>query len=200
MRNGFKVFDADTHLQPSVETLTSYMDAALRARQPELAQFLREVRFGRAGQPLEPPFNHWYRFERVGGWGGDKPRYLGEAGPRDKEERHVQNFMGSRYPSRYTEDWDIDTRIAEMDEEGVDVELMVHNAFIGHEDLSVDAGMIAAVHRFLDDVCSGATLTASPRSSPRTHATSRARSPRSRPGVTHAGRAGSSWTSPSATP
>ena len=153
MRNGFKVFDADTHLQPSVETLTPYMDAATQARQPELAQFLREVKTGRAGQILEPPFTHWYSFKRSGGWGGGKPRHLGEAGPREHEERHFQNFQGRIYPSRYSEDGDIETRIAEMDQEGVDVELMVHNAFIGHEDLSVDAGMIGAVHRFLDDVC-----------------------------------------------
>ena len=153
MRNGFKVFDADTHLQPSVETLTPYMDAATQARQPELAQFLREVKTGRAGQVLDPPFNHWYSFKRSGGWGGGKPRHLGEAGPREQEERHFQNFQGRIYPTRYSEDWDIDTRIGEMDQEGVDVELMVHNAFIGHEDLSVDAGMIGAIHRFLDDVC-----------------------------------------------
>ena len=154
MRNGFRVFDADTHLQPSVETLTPYMDAATAARQPELARFLREVKTGRAGQVLAPPFNHWYSFKRSGGWGGGKPRHLGEAGPREQEERHFQNFMGRKYPSRYSEDWDVETRIGEMDEEGVDVELMVHNAFTGHEDLSVDAGMIGAVHRFLDDVCS----------------------------------------------
>ena len=112
MRNGFKVFDADTHLQPSVETLTPYMDAATQARQPELAQFLREVKLGRAGQVLDPPFTHWYSFKRSGGWGGGKPRHLGEAGPREQEQRHFQNFMGSKYPSRYSEDWDIDTRIA----------------------------------------------------------------------------------------
>ena len=118
MRNGFKVFDADTHLQPSVETLSRYMDNELLGRKLELEPFLREVKTGRAGQILEPPFNHWYRFESVGGWGVGKPRHLGESGPRAREERHFQNFMGSKYPSRYSEDWDIDQRIAEMDEEG----------------------------------------------------------------------------------
>ncbi|MYK35802.1 MAG: amidohydrolase family protein, partial [Chloroflexi bacterium] len=154
MRNGFKVFDADTHIQPSVETLTPYMDAATQARQPELERFLHEVKIGRAGQVFDPPFTHWYRFESRGGWGSGKPRHLGEAGPREKEERHFQNFQGRIYPSRYSEDGGIETRIAEMDQEGVDVELMVHGAFTGHEDLSVDAAMIGAVHRFLDDICS----------------------------------------------
>ena len=154
MRNGFRVFDADTHLQPSVETLTPYLDAALAARQQELDEFLREVKTGRAGQVLEPPFKHWYRFESAGGWGAGKPRHLGEAGPRQQEERHFQNFMGRKYPSRYSEDWDIETRIGEMDEEGVDVELLVPGSFTGHDDVSVDVGLVGALHRFLDDACS----------------------------------------------
>ena len=58
MRNGFQVFDADTHLQPSVETLTQYMGKALLNRKSELEPFLREVKTGRAGQVLDPPFNH----------------------------------------------------------------------------------------------------------------------------------------------
>ena len=153
MRNGYKVFDADTHLQPSAETLFPYMSSTLLSRKAELVPFLKEVKTGRAGQILDPPFNHWYRFENVGGWGSGKPRHLGEAGPREKEERHFQNFMGSKYPSRYSEDWDIDQRIAEMDEEGVDVELLVPGSFTGYKDVSVDIGMIETLHRFLDDVC-----------------------------------------------
>ena len=195
MRNGFKVFDADTHLQPSVETLTPYMDAATQARQPELAKFMREVKTGRAGQVLEAPFTHWYRFESRGGWGSGKPRHLGEAGPREKEERHFQNFQGRIYPSRYSEDGDIETRIAEMDQEGVDVELMVHGAFTGHEDLSVDAAMIGAVHRSWT-TSAGATRTASPPSSPRAPVTWRTPSARSRPGEARAGRAASCWSCP----
>ena len=32
VRNGYKVFDCDTHLNPSVETLVAYYDRDLRAR------------------------------------------------------------------------------------------------------------------------------------------------------------------------
>ncbi len=119
MRNGYRVFDADTHLQPSAETITPFMEKALVARLEELRPFLREVKTGRAGQQLDPPYNNWYRFERSGGWGSGKPRHLGEAGPRLNEERHFQHFMGRKYPSRFSEDWDIQTRVAEMDAEGV---------------------------------------------------------------------------------
>lgn len=154
MRNGYKVFDADTHLQPSAETITPFMEKALVARLEELRPFLREVKTGRAGQQLDPPYNNWYRFERSGGWGSGKPRHLGEAGPRLNEERHFQHFMGRKYPSRYSEDWDIKTRVAEMDAEGVDVEILVPGSFTGHDDIAVDRGMLRALHRFLDAYCS----------------------------------------------
>ena len=39
MRNGFKVWDTDTHVHPSVETLEQYLDASMKARLPELERF-----------------------------------------------------------------------------------------------------------------------------------------------------------------
>ena len=37
MRDGFKIFDSDTHLNPLAETLEPYFDAAMRKRLPEWA-------------------------------------------------------------------------------------------------------------------------------------------------------------------
>ena len=39
MRRDFKIFDSDTHLNPSAETLESYFDAAMRKRLPEWERF-----------------------------------------------------------------------------------------------------------------------------------------------------------------
>jgi hypothetical protein len=36
MRRGLKIFDSDTHLAPSAETLEPYFDAAMRKRRTEL--------------------------------------------------------------------------------------------------------------------------------------------------------------------
>ena len=157
MRDGFRVFDADTHFQPSVETIVPYLGPELRARVDELAQFKRPVKIGRAGQILEEPFRHWYRFpskEGADGWGSRPARHLGEAGPRENESRRFQTFMGQRHPDVGAEDYDIPVRIKEMDEEGVDTELLVTSAFGGHDDPAVDAGLLDAHHRLLDDVCS----------------------------------------------
>ncbi len=39
MRLGFKVWDSDTHIQPTIEAVSPYYDAALRARLPELEPY-----------------------------------------------------------------------------------------------------------------------------------------------------------------
>ncbi len=155
MRNGYAVFDADTHFQPSAESILPYLEGEFHDRIAEFEQYKTPVRVGRAGQVMLEPYRHWLRFRRGegGGWSGaNGPRRLGEAGP-TTEERRFQQFMGSRFPTVGTEDFDIDTRIAEMDEEGVDVELMVPSAFGGHEDPRVNMAFIHALHRYLDEVC-----------------------------------------------
>ena len=155
MRASFRVIDVDTHFQPSAETIVPYLDPDFQGRVEELEQFKNPVKFGRAGQLLSPPYRHWYRFglRPQGGWARRKPRYLGEAGPRETEEERFQNFQGRRFPTVGVEDDDIVTRIQEMDEEGVDVQLMVSGAFGGHEETAVDVAFMRAHHRYLDQVC-----------------------------------------------
>src|SRR6266487_2105289 len=41
MKNGFKIWDTDTHVRPTLETLEPFYDAALRARLPEFEQYRR---------------------------------------------------------------------------------------------------------------------------------------------------------------
>ena len=149
-----RVFDADTHFQPATESIVDYLDKAMLARLPELEEFKNPVKTGRAGQVLEEPFRHWYRFRRGGGWGSNKPRHLGEPGPREQEQRHFQSFMGGRYPTMGVEDYLMDTRVAEMDEEGIDAQILVPSAFTGHEDATVDVAFVQALNRYLDASCS----------------------------------------------
>jgi len=61
--------------------------------------------------------------------------------------------MGRRYPTVGVEDDDIETRIKEMDEEGVDTELLVPGLFAGHEEVEVDMAFIRALHTYLNEVC-----------------------------------------------
>ena len=150
-----KVYDADTHFQASAESIIPYLSKAMQDRLPEFE--MSPVRLGRAGQTLQPPYRHWFRLgDRAGGWGSNKPRRLGNAGPVEGDERGFQQFMGEKYPADGAEDYDIAARLKDMDEEGVDVELMVPGTFTGHEDPEVDMEFIRAAHRFIDETTKAA--------------------------------------------
>ena len=150
-----KVYDADTHFQASAESIIPYLSKAMQERLPEFE--MSPVRLGRAGQTLQPPYRHWFRLgDRAGGWGSNKPRRLGNAGPVEGDERGFQQFMGEKYPADGAEDYDIAARLKDMDEEGVDVELMVPGTFTGHEDPEVDMEFIRAAHRFIDETTKAA--------------------------------------------
>ena len=156
MRDGFRVFDSDTHFHPTVESLVNYFDADMKAREAELAQFTHTRKVGRAGQILKgDEIRSLYQFpqDRGDGWGGSIPRVLGQAGP-GTEKKRFQTFMGERFPTVGAEDFDIPARIREMDEEGVDTQLLVTTPFAGHPEPAVDLGLLQAHHRFVDDVCS----------------------------------------------
>ena len=155
MADRLKVYDADTHFQASAESIIPHLSKAMQERLPEFE--MSPVRLGRAGQVLEPPYRHWFRLgDRAGGWGSNKPRRLGNAGPVEGDERGFQQFMGEKYPADGAEDYDIAARLKDMDEEGVDVELMVPGTFTGHEDPEVDMEFIRAAHRFIDETTKAA--------------------------------------------
>jgi hypothetical protein len=156
MRNGQIVIDTDTHLQPAAETILPLLEGEYAARRDEFAQRLAPIKTGRAGQVMPEPYRHRVRLGsgdgEGGGWAGNGPRTLGTVG-KTTEERNFQQFMGSRFPLIGTEDYDVDGRIREMDEEGADVEIMVPSAFGGHDDPNVDMAFIRALHRHLDNFC-----------------------------------------------
>ena len=51
MKNGFQVYDSDTHINPAAEVLDKYVDPDFRARLPELAAYRSPV--GRACRGTE---------------------------------------------------------------------------------------------------------------------------------------------------
>ena len=153
MRGGFKIFDSDTHLNPLAETLEPYFDAAMRQRLPEWASCKVPFRIGWAGEVLEPPYRHRYQFKKRDGW-REKLRILGEAGPREHIEPHFPKFMGSRFPTPGGSDHDVDARIRDMDEEGVDVQLMLPGLPPATDDVEIEIGFIRANHRFTHEFCS----------------------------------------------
>lgn len=152
MRNGHRVFDADTHVQPSAETLEPFFDRAMRDRAAEFERSKVPIKIGLAGEQREEPYEHFFRFGHAEGWGGSAARHLGEAGPRSNAERKWQKFMGSKFPTHGGVD-QAPIRLRDMDAEGVDVHMMVPSGVNGHADPAVEMGFIQAQHRFLDAMC-----------------------------------------------
>ena len=142
MRNGFKVYDSDTHVTASAEELEPYLASSVKALVPELEKYKTPMRRTSAGAVLEPPYSHRYSLGSS----------LGEAAPQPNAERRTQKFMGSKLPTADGE-WVAESRLRDMDEEGVDVQLMVPGVPRGHDDPGVDAEFIRANHRFLNDFC-----------------------------------------------
>ena len=128
VRNGHRVFDADTHIRPSAESIRPYLSSKVLEKIPDLEEHRVPIRVGMAGEVRTEPYRHWYRFGRGGnGWSGrGGPRYLGEAGPREGEERDFQTFMGAHLPTEGGGDYDARVRLKDMDEEGTDVHFIVH--------------------------------------------------------------------------
>ena len=90
MRDGFKIFDSDTHLNPMTETLEPYFDAAMRKRLPQWESCKVPFRIGWVGEILHPPYRHRYQFKKRAGW-REKLRILGEAVPRGLSSRIFRN-------------------------------------------------------------------------------------------------------------
>ena len=157
MRNGYKVYDSDTHIRPSADTLEKYLSGKVRELVPDLES--RKVPISRATPGVQAaPRAFRLRNRDVGGWGADVPRTLGEAEPRADSPQSggvSGRFMGTKYPHPHADDWDVEGRIADMDEEGVDVQLLVNSGGPGgHENHTVNVEFMRAQHRYLDDFCS----------------------------------------------
>src|SRR5581483_6610315 len=137
---------------PTLEVLEPYYDARLRSRLPELEQYRRVIKPEGDERSTRTPGNHDYNFPGYVTY----LRRLGQAGPSDgPKDRTVKKFMGSRQPSVGTEDADVEARIRDMDEEGVDVQLLVPGApkpTLLH-DAELEIGFVQAYNRFAKDFC-----------------------------------------------
>jgi uncharacterized protein len=146
MRKGLRVFDADTHVEPTAEVLDKYVDPGFRPRLAELAQYRQPVR---DGAPGGAPGRHVYRYGQI-----SYKRILGEAAPRETHSGRDTQWMGSKQPRAGTQDDQAASRLQDMDDEGTDTHFLIPTSwtsFVGHEDPAIEVNIIRAFHRHMAD-------------------------------------------------
>src|SRR5262245_39121008 len=122
MKDGFRVYDSDTHVMPGAEVIERYVDPAFRSRLAEIAHYRDAVR-----QSAEHSGDaHTYRVAQQ-----YYRRILGEAEPRPGHTGRESNWMGAKLPRPGVQDNDAGNRVQDMDDEGTDVHFLVPSGWTG---------------------------------------------------------------------
>lgn len=144
-KNGYKIFDSDTHVGPFMEVLDKYLAAPERSRLGAWESFKSVNAKGHV------TYNKGQRVYR---------RRLGDAKADQTPAGYMAGFTGvkrSRDPSPRVDD-DPAERIKDMDYEGVDVNLTLPSGWFGTwttgDDVAFELAMYRAYHRWMSDYCS----------------------------------------------
>src|SRR5499433_1942487 len=145
-RNGFQIFDADTHVGPTMDVLERYLTAPERAALEPLGDLRRVNK--RTGQISYHTGERKYE------------RRLGEPEARAADPRAYMGAYSGAHKGRDPDprvDHDPAARIADMDCEGVDVNLLLPSGWFGTwttvEDTRQELALYRAYHRWMADYC-----------------------------------------------
>ena len=159
MRQGFRVIDSDTHVNPSFDVLQRYADQSLRDHMDELRPYMRTVK-PRPGQgdaedqaeysilSIKP-----LRLQRTA---GEKPRAPADVGG-DRGFLSGRTQMVTRLPiaTRAAED-NSRGRLQDMDTEGRDIDFVIPGTWAyGAPALAphLVRGLYGAYHRYMGEYC-----------------------------------------------
>jgi predicted TIM-barrel fold metal-dependent hydrolase len=159
MRQGFRVIDSDTHVNPSMDVLLRYADPALRDRADDLAPFLRKVKPGTGRGDAEDRAESTIlaikqlRYQRVA---GSKPSAPTDPGG-DRGFLSGRTHMVTRLPITpgVAED-NARGRLRDMDTEGRDVDFIIPGPWaFGAPALAphLTRGLVGAYHRYMAEYC-----------------------------------------------
>jgi len=144
-RNGFKIFDADTHVRPDADLLQPYLDVDMRAK---LNQFDRYKATNKEGAVTYLMGTRHYQ-RRLGAADEDAPENKEYMSGYKRHQHGKPDPLCERDPA---------VRIKDMDIEGIDVNLMLPSGWFGAwttiDDVSLEAAIYQAYHRWMADYCS----------------------------------------------
>src|SRR5205823_5626786 len=109
MRDGYRAFDADTHINPAADVLDRYVDPSFRPRLVDLTA--HRVPSGQmiGGTPDTSQYRVGTKLYR---------RLLGQAGPHEAFTGRTTHWMGTKQPRVGVQDDQAAHRVQDMDDEG----------------------------------------------------------------------------------
>ena len=143
-KNGFRIFDSDTHVGPLINVLDQFMTDAERKKLEGWAEYKAVNKKG------DITYNRGQRRYR---------RKLGTAKPEATPGGYMAGFTGVKKKRAVSPlvDADAAERIKDMDFEGVDVNLTLPSGWFGTwtsaDDVALEAGMYRAYHRWMEAYC-----------------------------------------------
>lgn len=149
MKNGYRIIDTDSHVGPNLETLQIYASDELKRRWSEFDPFLQPVTLGGHFLSVNP-----MKYDRQLG-----TQHLGEQAQRggDSPLRGAVTKGFDHPPADDVSNLNSAGRLADMDLEGVDVDLVIPGTF-GNAATTFDTALAVelydAYHRYIADYCS----------------------------------------------
>ena len=143
-KNGFRIFDSDTHVGPLINVLDQFMTDAEKKKLEGWAEYKSVNKKG------DITYNRGQRRYR---------RKLGTAQAEATPGGYMAGFTGVKKKREVSPlvDADAAERIKDMDFEGVDVNLTLPSGWFGTwtstDDVALEAGMYRAYHRWMDAYC-----------------------------------------------
>ena len=161
MRQGFRVIDADTHVNPTLDALLEHADKSLLDRQDELAPYVRKTK-PRTGNGDPEDLEEYstllidpVRYNRVA---GQKPPAPSDASQGGAGFLSVRTHMKTRWPiTSGTGDRNSKGRLQDMDTEGRDIDFIIPGpwAFSAPAlERELSRGLYRAYHRYMAEYCS----------------------------------------------
>jgi uncharacterized protein len=151
-RDGYRIFDADTHIIEPAEPIEKFLPAADRARLAGLGPLVER-------SPAKAGMSRY--------WIGKRPELNRRLGSRERVSpppRAVSSggtpwdvrWQGPPFPTDRVS-FDPHARVKDMDLEGIDVNMILPSggvpAFCGLADVAMEQAMYQAYHRFLAEYC-----------------------------------------------
>ncbi|MFM9966907.1 MAG: amidohydrolase family protein [Burkholderiales bacterium] len=143
-KNGYKIFDSDTHIGPYIDVLEKYLSADDKKR---MGEWEAHKTVNKAGFITYTKGARKYL------------RKLGTAEPAEDTGKYMAGFTGVKRSHEPNPNGDRDPaeRIKDLDHEGVDVNLTLPSGWFGTwtagNDVPLEAGMYRAYHRWMEDYC-----------------------------------------------